>query len=258
MVPFPRPKWLKFKEQVEEVELSDLEDQVPPESLQELKAKHHSQEPTSLSLLIESSTISVGSVIDCKKFGRLEKFLRITALVFRFIRKLKCKRKKVALIPVELLAEDLAMAKELLIRDIQSKLVSNAKFKSWEKEFGVFVDVKGILRCGGSLGNADLTETEKHPELLDPSHHVTPIIIRTCHERVHHDGVKETLTELRSRFWIVRGRQVVRRIPHGCTLALSPLRGETLQASEPTCTARVQNYKGSAIYLYRCGLFRAT
>ena len=53
----PEPEWFKFKEQVREVDLSDLEDQVPTETLQELKAKHHSQEPTNLSLLAESSTI---------------------------------------------------------------------------------------------------------------------------------------------------------------------------------------------------------
>jgi len=109
------------------------------------------------------------------------------------------------------------MAEQLWIRDIQSKLVSNTKIKSWEREFGVFVDAKGILRCGRKLGNADLTETEKHPALLDASYHATSIIIQACHERVHHSGVKETLTELRSR-WIFRGRQVVRRILHGCTL----------------------------------------
>ena len=253
---FPGPEWLKFKEQVKEVELSNLDDQVPAETLQELKAKHHCQEPTNLSLLAESSTILVGSVIDCKKFGRLEKHLHVTALVLRFITKLKCKRKEVALTPVELSAEDIAMAEELWIRDIQSKLISNTKFKGWEREFGVFVDAKGILRCGRRLGNADLTETEKHPALLDASHHVTSIIIQACHERVHHNGVKETLTELRSRFWIVRGRQVVRRILHVYTL--SPLRRETVQVTRSTCTTRVQNHKGSPIHLYRRGLRRTT
>ena len=39
----PGLEWLKFKEQVKEAELSDLEDQGPTENLQERKAKHHSQ-----------------------------------------------------------------------------------------------------------------------------------------------------------------------------------------------------------------------
>ncbi|XP_067049920.1 uncharacterized protein [Acropora muricata] len=53
---------------------------------------------------------------------------------------------------------------------------------------------------------------------LDTKHHVTSLIVRACHERVHHNGVKETLTELRSRFWIVKGRQVVKKLLHECTI----------------------------------------
>ena len=106
---------------------------------------------------------------------------------------------------------------ELWIRDIQIDLTSSAKFKNWEGEFGVFSDPNGILRCGGRLGNADLSELQKHLALLDANHHVTSLIVRACHERVHHNGVKETLTELRSRFWIVRGRQVVKKLLHECT-----------------------------------------
>ena len=159
-----------------------------------MKAKHHCREPTNLSLLAESSTIIVGSVIDHKKLGRLEKLPSATALVLRFITKLKCKRKEAALTPGELSAEEISIAEELWIRDIQSKLVSNTKIKGWEREFGVFVDAKGKLKCGGRLGNANLTKTENHPALLDASHHVASIIIQACHERVHHSGVKETLT----------------------------------------------------------------
>ena len=31
-----------------------------------------------------------------------------------------------------------------------------------------------------------------------------------------HGGVKETLTEIRSKYWVVRGRQFVRKIIHKC------------------------------------------
>ena len=82
----------------------------------------------------------------------------------------------------------------------------------------MFSDPRGILRCGGRLGNEDLSESQKHPALLDTNHHVTSLIARACHERVHHNGVKETLIELRSRFCIVRGRQVVKKPLHECTI----------------------------------------
>ena len=37
-----------------------------------------------------------------------------------------------------------------------------------------------------------------------------------CHERVKHNGAKETLTQLRSRFWIIKGRSVIRKIIQRC------------------------------------------
>ena len=35
--------------------------------------------------------------------------------------------------------------------------------------------------------------------------------------RVLHDGVKETITEVRTRYWIVKGRSLVRSVIHHCT-----------------------------------------
>ncbi|CAB4038836.1 Hypothetical predicted protein [Paramuricea clavata] len=52
--------------------------------------------------------------------------------------------------------------------------------------------------------------------MLDRNHRVTRLIIEECHERVHHNGVKETLTEIRSKFWIVKGRQLIRKIIPSC------------------------------------------
>jgi hypothetical protein len=52
--------------------------------------------------------------------------------------------------------------------------------------------------------------------MLDRNHRVTRLIIEECHERVHHNGVKETLTEIRSKFWIVKGMQLIRKIIHSC------------------------------------------
>ena len=57
----------------------------------------------------------------------------------------------------------------------------------------------GMWRCGGRLNHADLTELAKHSLLLYTRHHLTSLIVTNCHHRVMHGGVKETLTELRSR-----------------------------------------------------------
>lgn len=65
--------------------------------------------------------------------------------------------------------------------------------------------------------NADLPTSTKHPIFLPKSHHLTHLFVKWAHERVFHNGVRDTLTELRSRFW-VKGKSLVRRTLHHCTL----------------------------------------
>ena len=45
---------------------------------------------------------------------------------------------------------------------------------------------------------------------------MTSLIAKHCHEKVSHNGRKKT--ELRSKFWIIRGRQFVRKVIHKCML----------------------------------------
>ena len=73
-------------------------------------------------------------------------------------------------------------SEELWIRDIQAQLNTNVKFKNWAREFGVSKDKKGIFRCGGRLDNAELTEMQKHPIMLDSKHHVTRLIVEQSHK----------------------------------------------------------------------------
>ena len=66
------------------------------------------------------------------------------------------------------------------------------------------------------MDNSTLTPAAKHPVLLDKLHHLTRLIVMNVHRRVLHNGVKETLTELRAGYWLVRGRQFVRKLMFSC------------------------------------------
>ena len=147
----------------------------------------------------------VGAVIDCERFGSSRKLLVVTALVFKFIQVLKAKRNKEDNASPELITRDINLAEELWIHDIQNELSEKPKFNAWDKEFRVFRDEKRILRCGDRLQNAYLSNGQKHPCLLDDNHYGTLLIVKHYHEKVGHKGTNETLTELRSKFWITRG-----------------------------------------------------
>lgn len=45
----------------------------------------------------------------------------------------------------------------------------------------------------------------KFPILLTREHWYTRLVIAKAHKRVLHNGIKETLTEIRSKYWIIRG-----------------------------------------------------
>ena len=54
--------------------------------------------------------------------------------------------------------------------------------------------------------------------MLHRNHHLTTLVVRNAHERVQHNGAKETLTEVRSKFWIVKGRSLIRSLIFQCVV----------------------------------------
>ena len=52
--------------------------------------------------------------------------------------------------------------------------------------------------------------------MLDSNHGFTTFVIKNCRNRVMHNVVKETLTELCSKFLLVKRRQAVQKVLHNC------------------------------------------
>ena len=80
------------------------------------------------------------------------------------------------------------------------------------------VEEEGILRCRGRFTESDLDVDAKYPILLPKEGQLTKLIITHCHNKVHHGGVRATLAEVRSRFWIPKGRQKVKTVVSKCTV----------------------------------------
>ncbi|KAL9955946.1 hypothetical protein ACROYT_G037352 [Oculina patagonica] len=77
-------------------------------------------------------------------------------------------------------------------------------------------DQGGVLKCRGRLENSDLDMEAQQPIILAKDHRLTKLLIEECHRKVHHGGVRATLGELRSRFWVPKGRQVVKKVLREC------------------------------------------
>ncbi|KRX71653.1 hypothetical protein T06_55, partial [Trichinella sp. T6] len=79
-----------------------------------------------------------------------------------------------------------------------------------------FMDMEGLLRVGVRLTNAALPWCHKHPLLLPPDGTIVALIVRRAHESELHAGVNQTLAALRRRYWVIRGRQAVKRCIRSC------------------------------------------
>ena len=69
--------------------------------------------------------------------------------------------------------------------------------------------------CGGAVaGWLRYPSSAQTPILLDKSHPLTALIVMDAHWRVMHSGIKESLTNLRSAYWLIQGRQFVCKVIH--------------------------------------------
>lgn len=101
--------------------------------------------------------------------------------------------------------EELSDAEVRWIQDCQCGLEHEKSFVSLKCHLNLFLDKDGFWHCGGRLGNADIPYSTKYPLLLSRDHPLTPLIVTDAHKRVMHNGVRETLTDIRQKFWIVKG-----------------------------------------------------
>ena len=167
-------------------------------------------------------TCSVEVVINPKNYGDVVQLFRITAYVLKFIRKLKSSvapKLKTEDEGEVLTVDEINKAEMLWLQEIQKSIVNSQKFSQLKASLRLFVDENGLYRCGGRLKNAPLPFDSKFPVLIPEEHYVTELIIRSCHNNVMHNGVKDTLTELRQRYYVCRGRQVVKKFITKCFVA---------------------------------------
>ena len=91
------------------------------------------------------------------------------------------------------------------------------------------------MRCQGRLGNSDLDFEARTPIILPKQHTLTELIIVHCHDKVLHSGVRATLAELRAKYWVPKGRQVVLKAVSNCVKMIGKPYGapetDTLQES---------------------------
>ncbi|XP_050743161.1 uncharacterized protein LOC127010960 [Drosophila biarmipes] len=96
-----------------------------------------------------------------------------------------------------------------------SRLRSNKFLSKHNKlsQLSPFLDDEGLMRVKGRLKNAlQLSISQRTPIILPKAHHLTILVIRNAHHNTLHGGVQLTLATIHQVFWIVNGKQAVKRI----------------------------------------------
>ena len=92
------------------------------------------------------STLSLGNIICCENFSHLQKLLRVTAYVLRFVK--HCMARKMSEVTIDLVATEIADAETLWLRESQKGLLEHKDFLQWKQQFGLVLEEK-MWRCKG-------------------------------------------------------------------------------------------------------------
>ncbi|XP_073731871.1 uncharacterized protein [Misgurnus anguillicaudatus] len=93
-------------------------------------------------------------------------------------------------------------------------LPSNSRLASLSPEFD---KISGLIRVGGRLRHAKDMELDAiHPIVLDPQHSLTKLLIKDYDASLLHPGPARVFAELRRRYWILRGRESIKRHQYTC------------------------------------------
>ncbi|XP_050339561.1 uncharacterized protein LOC126765914 [Bactrocera neohumeralis] len=156
-----------------------------------------------------------------EKFSILSRVLNTTARLRRFLPCYKGQRSNIVT------AEEYEWALLLTVKQAQGKayrreinaLKSNSRLDSRNHLLALnpYVDPEGILRVGGRLRNAAISNEQRHPMII-PKGSFANLLIADSHRRCLHGGIQQMLQYLRRRFWIIHARSQVKAYIWKCTV----------------------------------------
>ncbi|GBM28148.1 hypothetical protein AVEN_224202-1 [Araneus ventricosus] len=106
----------------------------------------------------------------------------------------------------------------------------------------------GIIHVGGRLQKSKFAFLQKHLILIPAKHHFVSLLIWSSHEKVFHDGVSETLMEIRKKSWLIRGKANCEELSQSvCFVQTIYTSSPGVQVTAPLPVARVEQPPQSSI-----------
>ena len=96
------------------------------------------------------------------------------------------------------------------------RVFHSKKYDDLKEIMNVFIDEHGLFRWRGRFSNSSLPYHKKYPILLITNSCFTILLIRDAHKSVFRNGVRDTINEIRCKYWIPGIRRKVKNIINRC------------------------------------------
>ncbi|CAK1597854.1 unnamed protein product [Parnassius mnemosyne] len=191
-----------------------------------------------------------------ERFSSLSRMIRVVAYCRRFLHlRIKCANKERN---KQLSTKELEEAMEVCIRkgqeeelreEIQQlkKTGSLGKKGRKYKSLNLFLDSKGIIRVGGRLEMSQLSYDCKHPILVPKDSFLAKLLLSEAHLKTMHGGPQAMIAYLRSRYWVVGIKTLVRAYFRKCVTCIRYTNKARSQLMGQLPSARVTPNK---VFLY--------
>ena len=176
-----------------------------------------------------------GKLVNPMKYSKWKKVLNTTAYVARYLSNIRNKEEDRKL--DEIGVDEINAAENYWLQRIQEELFPDEVIKLQQNQLvkrnsklvhlSPYYDQEdGLIRMGGRIQYADIEEAEKHPIILPYKSYLVKLIVEEEHRRQLHAGINHTLIAVRDKYWIIKGRSLVRRIVKSCLVCrkYSPIR----------------------------------
>ncbi|CAF4927804.1 unnamed protein product [Pieris macdunnoughi] len=180
--------------------------------------------PKSISTDLEERTIKTYLVKDTAidvpiwdRFSSIQRMIRVLAFCRRFL-KIKEVNQKLHKFESYLTSVELNEALDLSLKECQRRELEMENTQL--KRLNCYQDDRGIIRAQGRINKAHLPDDTKQPIILPNKSNFTNLIVDDAHKRTLHGGPLLMLNFLRTKYWIIGAKSLVKRHVHKCVTCI--------------------------------------
>lgn len=166
-----------------------------------------------------------GKLIDPMKYSKFKTLIKTTAYITRYLFNLTHQEEERNY--ETLSADDIVQAENYWLQRIQEesfpaetiKLQRNEPVNANSKLVKLtpyYDETDGLIKMRGRVQYANLNEIEKHPIILPYNSYLVKLIVEDVHRKQLHSGINHTLIAVRDKYWVIKGRSLVRRVVKAC------------------------------------------